>query len=210
MNCFFYPFQQQTNDSNTQKPAIPYGGPYFSPNSPYGFVLPQPMPQYTGQHGNIQYIPVSVPIQTEYEGFLFPMNPQTKSPAQSQPQLTPPPPPPTATQNAMENIKSPNTDLIIAVLRSVLPRNLVHFIVNWGTMIANFFSVVVFGGLMTTAICTLTPLCSISFAPLAFGFRNGFPSDASNQTTLQRIRRGTEMLNSALVKFERMQRDVEQ
>lgn len=185
---------------------VPYGGPFYYP---YGYVLPHPMAQQTGQNNGIQYIPGTVPIAMEYEGYLVPINPNSQAP-QTQPKSTTPPPPTSPSSTSMETIKSPNTDLIIALLRTVLPRNLVFFIVNWGAMIMNMFSIVAFGGLMTTAICTLTPLCSISFAPIALGLRGDLAGSASNQTTLQRIRRGTEMLNNALVKFEQMQRDSEQ
>lgn len=154
-------------------------------------------------------IPVTVPVQTEYEGILYPMQMQS----QPQTQMAPPPPPPMPTQtysshnsNAMN--KSPIVD-ILTVLRSVLPPNLLYFIVNWGSMVVNFFSVIMFGGLMTTAICTLTPICSITFASLPFAVRNQFIGKSSNQTTsntLERVRRASELLSTALEKYEQLQK----
>lgn len=212
-NCVYFlisqTHQQQQpehiNVPNAQKPVTQYTnpnvGPYYSPNQMMNFWT-----QYISQ---FKGIPVTVPVQTEYEGILYPIQMQQ----QPQAQMTPPPPPPMPTQtyssyNTNTMSKSPIVD-IVTVLRSVLPPNLLYFIVNWGSMIVNFFSIIMFGGLMTTAICTLTPICSITFASIPFIARNQFIGKSTNQTTpntLERVRRASELLSTALEKYEQLQK----
>lgn len=199
-----------------QKPITQYlntnGGPY-PPNAPNG--MTPAWSQFLSQYGGLPYpIPMWVPTQTEYEGFLVPV--QMKNQPPTSPAFPTVPTPSTAAQpytvessNTMAS-KSPSAD-IVAALRNILPPSVLYFLINWGSIIVNSFSIIVFGGIMTTAICSLTPLCTISLGTIPFAFRSQFVGKSTNQTepsTVERVRRAAEMLSSAMETYEELQKSV--
>lgn len=75
----------------------------------------------------------------------------------------------------------------------------------------NIFSVITLGGLITTGICSLTPLCTITFGglPLSAGMRKSLGIDSNSTDTLsttQRVRRAAQLFDSALQKYEELER----
>lgn len=83
-----------------------------------------------------------------------------------------------------------------------------------GTYLLGSIGVVLFGGAVTTAICTLTPLCTISFAALPFlGLRESLTTKTikesiANEITSDRVRRAAEFVRTALEKYNQIQEDM--
>lgn len=148
--------------------------------------------------------PSNLPPYIDYEGILVPIqNPPSIAPKQKK-------------INAQNKIQPSrvNSDLVV-LLRNLLPPNLIHAIMHWGSFIVNAISAIVLGGLLTSAICTLTPICTISFTslPLSAAFKRnlGIDVDINNNqtntsTTISRVRRATHLLQTALEKYEQLQR----
>lgn len=116
------------------------------------------------------------------------------------------------------------------VLATVMPRSVVLLLVRSASFLLSTIGVVLFGGVLTSALCALTPLCTITFASLPFGgLRQSAASglqhvlggvgvgtepaklvaaavaDASAETTGIRIARAARMVGSALAKYQEMQ-----
>lgn len=151
--------------------------------------------------------PSGYPPYIDYEGILVPIQPPTPAQTQQKQQQH-------IRQRTPTHVQSSRVSTDLAVLlRNLLPSNLIYFIVHWGTAIMNVISVIAFGGILTSAICALTPICTISFGslPLSAAFeRNlGIDIDANNQTdtstTISRVRRATNLLQTALEKYEQLQ-----
>lgn len=150
--------------------------------------------------------PSNLPPYIDYEGILVPIqNPPSIAPKQKK-----------INQRIPNQIQPSrvNTDLVV-LLRNLLPPNLTYFIMHWGSFIVNAISVIALGGLLTSAICTLTPICtlSISSLPLSAAFKRnlGINIDVNNNqtnasTTISRVRRATQLLQTALDKYEQLQR----
>lgn len=147
--------------------------------------------------------PSHLPPYIDYEGILVPIK-------------NPPPAPPKQIKSNQPNVIQPsrvNADLVV-MLRNLLPANLIHFIINWGSFMIDVISVIAFGGLLTSAICTLTPICTISIGslPLSAAFKRnlGINIDANNpanaSSTISRVRRATHLLQTALEKYEQLQK----
>lgn len=196
----------------------PYGGPYLPPGFgtyPNNFLLSPQWQQYAS-HPNV---PIAyAPVHTEYEGFLVPV--------QTQPPLPPPPPAVPQQNNQQHQIETIevverqppkhvqsriNSDLSV-ILRNLLPANLIFLLVQYGSIVMNLLSIIAFGGLITTAVCSLTPICTISFAgfPLA-AFRSDISGKKSNDstTTVERVRRAAEFFSNAIEKYEKLQKTLQ-
>lgn len=167
----------------------PYGGPYLPQGYNYpGIVLTPQWAQYLS-HPQVAYSPV----HTEYEGFLIPVQSQPTMPSKSS---THSPQQQTDYLISDRPSKSPIPEL------SLILRNLLPIMINWGATILNAFSVVAFGGLITTAICSLTPLCSITFGAIPFAALKKFANNIDNgSTTIERVRRAAQSLRSAIEKY---------
>lgn len=168
-------------------------------NNPIGYPSSYPTGYSSGFSSNL-------PPYIDYEGILVPIQ-------------NPPPAPP---KQKKINQRIPNqlqpsrvdTDLVV-LLRNLLPPNLIYFIMHWGAFIMNAISVIALGGILTSAICTLTPICTISFSslPLSAAFKRnlGIDIDANNNqtntsTAISRVRRATHLLQTALEKYDQLQR----
>lgn len=156
------------------------GGVGFPGNYPMGGIPYGP--------GGIPYGPGFGPagfsVQSGYEGFLVPSIP-------------PPPPPPPYGGGAYD------------VLRTILPRSVASIFMRSGSYLLQTIAVVLFGGAVTTAICTLTPLCTISFAALPLlGLRTtvkNVKDTLSKEVTTDRVARAAEFVQNALVKYQKLQ-----
>lgn len=227
------PVQQYVNSN---------GGPYYPsenqyPNNypfPYYFQypnsqqpnMPQPnMNQPIGQSNfnlNQQNMPaIYFPMSAEYEGILVPVQtivppsqqqqqyPQQQQ-QQQQPQMKNNPP-------RLDHKVAPARNIfdLAVVLQSVLPPNVLQLIVTWGSFILNSISVMVFAGLITSAICSLTPICTISFGALPLSLQKQFTigkmanANGTDVSTIQRVRRAAEMFTNALDKYEKLQKGVD-
>lgn len=184
--------------------ANTYGGPYFPPNKNYpnNYVIPQAWLQYMSQQIPYPY----APIQTEYEGYFVPVQPPASQKQQQMQQSM-------GTEDSNSNTPMKFSDAQMNadfenVIRALLPQNLAYFIVNWGTLALNLLSIVTFGGIITAAICTLTPICSAVSLPL--GLRSDYISSTFNGSaiTVERVRRAADFVNTALLKYEQLQKAV--
>lgn len=175
-----------------------YGGPYLPPSSAFGY----PNMQW-GPYGPQSHIPIAyAPVQTEYEGILLPVP-------------GPPPPPPSPHSLSIHEtgpLTPPFFSEMIYFVKDLMPRSLIYMIARWSAFLISLFGLVAFGGVITTAICTFTPLCTISFAalPFAAALRTTIASKVDdNASTIERVRRATEFFNSAIQKYEHLQRTVD-
>lgn len=164
-----------------------YVNSYGGPYAPGGHAVGYPAP-YGGPGGYGGGYGPGFAVQTGYEGFLVP-------------QIPPPPPP------------GPG---FMDIFRSQLPypRTVMSMLMRSGTYLMSSIFVVLVGGALTTAICTLTPLCTISFAALPFlGLRESLTSKTikesiASEITSDRVRRAAEFVQTALNKYNQMQEDV--
>lgn len=104
-------------------------------------------------------------------------------------------------------------DLAI-LLQALLPPSVVQLIVTWSSFIFNSFSMLVFAYLITSSICTVFPICSLTFGGLPMSFQKQFPipmtyANGTEVGKIQRVRRAVQMLNTALYKYEKLQKNVE-
>lgn len=83
-----------------------------------------------------------------------------------------------------------------------------------GTYLLSSIGVILFGGAVTTAICSFTPLCTITFAALPFlGLRESLTTKTikesiANEITSERVRRAAEFVRTALEKYNQIQEDI--
>lgn len=194
--------QQNINSNSQQYPTIPTS----AINQPH---LNQP-------NSNQQNIYQNQPTY-EYEGIFVPVHavaPTATTTTQQQQSFK-------HTQSKdvrPENKLTPSRSIsdLALLLQALLPPSVVQLIVTWSTFIFNSFSMLVFAGLITSAICTIFPICSSTFGALPMSFQKQFrfPRHLANAngaqvSTSQRIRRAMQMFNAALDKYEQMQKNVE-
>lgn len=95
------------------------------------------------------------------------------------------------------------------MLKDLVPRSVVYMLSKWSAFIVSVFSVVAFGGIVTTAICSLTPLCTITFASLPMAaLRNSIAGNHNGTNTIERVRRAVQFVSSAIEKFEKLQQSA--
>lgn len=211
----------------------PYGPYYYNPyylsqlqgyqNYPLSLVPQQQQPYYANQPNAGQpnmYAPLTV--QPEFEGFLVPV--QTIHPTRSQ-QPTPHQPTQSstpATQNTAATPTSTNTEHnkmppplshrnsfdLALLLQAILPQNIIQLIIIIGNFVLNSFSTLAFAGAITSLLCSLTPVCTISFGSIPFGVRK-ILIDGGEMSSIQRVRRAAEMVTNAIEKYEQIQKGVE-
>lgn len=151
------------------------------------------------------------PMQPEYEGVLVPV--QTLSPPQrllpTVPVQSTPQTNPTNSkhlENKLPPVANRNSFDLAIILQALLPPSVISFIIAIGNFILNSFSTLAFAGAITSVLCSLTPICTISFGSL--GFRQML-YNGGEVTTLQRVRRAAEVVSNALEKYEKLQKGVE-
>lgn len=207
-------------DQLTNQPQQPIYPPYYLYNLPYPYDVQWP---HYPQQPNIpnypapQNVPMAyVPSQTEYQGVLVPMQ-----------SLMPPPPPPPQEQqhqqpsktsistkeNQSKNVPGRNNFDLAVILQALLPPGVLQMIVAWANFILNSFTMMAFAGAITSAICSVTPICTLTFGALPLSVRQKITSkmtnvDGSEVTTIQRVRRAADMVSNALDKYEKLQKGV--
>lgn len=219
--------QQYVNQPYYQNPYYQYQG---QPNYPWLYAA---QPQYYSQPNVGQqnaYVPSQLQ-QPEFEGFLVPVQIQpTRSQLPSltqtaQTQLRPESSQSavaqssgaTATPSSPANSESSKTPTSISnrhsfdlalLLQAILPQNIIQLIIVLGNFILNSFSTLAFAGAITSLLCSLTPVCTISFGSLPFGVRK-ILVNGTEISTIQRVRRAAEMVTNAIDKYEQIQKGVE-
>lgn len=153
------------------------GGPYFPPNTPMQW-NPFMQPPY----GPMPYPYGFAPFQTEYGVFV--------------PEVPPPPP-------LIPVSPSPVGDLI-EILKDLVPRSIFFLLAKLSALIVSLFSIGAFGGLITTVICTFTPLCTISFLP-ALALRNSLKQNQTVSSNIERVGRAVQLFSSAIEKYDQLQ-----
>lgn len=197
-------YQNFVPQDNVQQYVSSYAGHPFGPASGPGGIDPYSIhgptgysmaPGLAGPYGGIPYGPGfpggpgAFTVQSGYEGFLVPSV------------LPPPPPPPFAGA--------------VGLLQNLLPlpRSLMSLIMRSGSYIFNSLAVVLLGGAVTTAFCTLTPLCTITFAALPLlGLRDtatALQKTLGQEITTDRVARAAEFVGTALVKYQTLQAEQE-
>lgn len=160
-----------------------YGGPV---SGGYGGAIG---PVATGYSAGLNPAYLGAPggfaVQTGYEGYLVPH--------------IPPPPP------------SPFLGTAISFLRSILPfpGSIFSAVARIGSSILSSLGVILFGGAVTTLICTFTPFCTISFAALPFlRLKNNakeITEKIGAEITPERVARAAEFMKTALEKYQKLQ-----
>lgn len=166
--------------------AIPsYVEPGSYPYTGFSGIAP-----YAGANIGGGYNPGAFAVQSGYDGFLVPVNPTEKK--------------------AVEPKSNNELPFIGAIQRTItsltnsLPtsmRSAGSLVGQAITVLAGLLGLGVLGGTLTTAICTFTPLCTITFA---------LPFTRSNFRTLAKPFLGeqnTDLLDSTLMRLTKMQAD---
>lgn len=191
-----------------------YKGYPYAPNVP----LPQYLP------------PANVPPENVvYEGVLVPMmfvNPTRSQQQQQQTKQVVPqsgyvnlkPDTMNKSNSNFENKISANRNSfdLAVILQALLPPNIIHIVITIGNFILNSLSTIAFASAVTSALCSLTPICTLSFGILPWSVRQIFVArmtdnddDDVTVTTIQRARRAADLFSNALDKYEKLQRGVE-
>lgn len=159
------PVQQYATSYNQDKDVNAEPSDQFSTYlEPVGNYQP-----YTGYSGIVPYAnanvggynPGAFAVQSGYEGYLVPGPPQAL--AETKKEVT--------SRSSFSSFLDPIASTVTSLARSfpgsmMFGRSLSFFL--------GLLGVTVFGGGLTTAICTFTPLCTISFALPFAGLRSGF------------------------------------
>lgn len=179
---------EQDDTSDNEGAESTFDGSAVYPNpSQYSGILP-----YSGYPG---FNPGAFAVQTGYEGYLVP------SPA------------PVAVERVSEDDESNPLSSTISSLTSLIPgaRQATQMIGRSLVFLLGLVGVTIFGGGMTTAICTFTPLCSISFAgALPFvGLRTTAKKIADSlEINKETIARTVSSLQSAISKYDSKEADT--
>lgn len=160
-------------------------------------------------------------MQTEYQGILVPIQsiipPPPPPPPQDQKQPQHQPPKTQTTiltkENQSKNQPGRNNFDLAVILQALLPPTVLQMIVAWANFILNSFTMMAFAGAITSTICSLTPICTLTFSALPLSVRQKITAkmtneDGSDVTTIQRVRRAADMVSNALDKYEKLQKGV--
>ncbi|XP_055381426.1 uncharacterized protein LOC129612008 [Condylostylus longicornis] len=156
--------------------------PAYNPDIYSSFIPQDAIQQYLNYFGGpVPYTagvlppPTPLAVQTGYEGYIIPVQPQ-----QTETSLT-----------------------FWSFLRGLIPKVLFAWMLKLAAIALSAVGLVLFGGALTTAICALTPLCTISFTAAMPAIGKSLSDDA----TLNRVKRVAEFLNTAIEKYNELQRN---
>lgn len=132
----------------------------------------------------------------------------------------------------LASYKKDSDSRAVALLATVVPRSFALVLVRSVGFLLSTLGVVLFGGVVTSAVCALTPLCTltITLLPLFVGLRRtasstlkkvfGGPvagdlsvniqNDGESTTSNDRIAKAEQLVDSAIVKYEKMQDNREE
>ncbi|XP_055904037.1 uncharacterized protein LOC129939881 [Eupeodes corollae] len=161
---------------------LPSGIPGYPDPFPGGY--PQPYPGYPQHHP--QHPPPGYPspyvVQTGYEGFLMPSAPAGQS---------------------------VQTDSL-GFLQGIVPSTMLSWMMRSMAVVMGTVTMVIMGGALTTVVCSLTPICSVSFKSLKFLNWNETARSVGmivgNEMTPERVRRAANFVHQAIKKYSELQR----
>lgn len=169
-----------------------WGSPYYLP---YGNMFGYPNMEAWNRLAQMAY----APVQTEY-GILVPENePLPFNSQQTRANVAPISYVPYQEAAAVQPAQPQSSDMLSG-LADFLPRSLLLVLAKWSSFISSLLSILALGSAITTALCSMTPLCSITFAPLRNSiFGEKYVEDsAANQ---ERIQQTAAALNAATEKY---------
>lgn len=228
-NGYYPPNSQYQNQQNqAYQPYQPYIPPYYYPwifgdqqNQPQ---QQQQLPSNAGQ-SNLQpnaqtyasqpNLPAYFnPKFVEYEGVFVPiqpLNPPSSSPQgqSAQVYLQPSAQQTNSSKNNRVNTKMtvPRTSYDLAMLlQSIFPPNILQTILTMINFALNSFSMLAFAAAITSAICSITPLCTLTFGALPIGLQKRMSEE--DGSTIQRVRRAVIQVEGAIDKYERLQKNI--
>lgn len=192
----FKPIEKQ-HDIQQSLPVEPvnqyvnsWGNPYvYSYGNPYGY----PDMNAWNRMAPIAY----APVQTEY-GILVPENTPTPFDNGQHMRANFAPISYVPVQETPEPSSSADT---ISAISSLFPRSFIIVLAKWSSFISNFLSLFAFFSALTTALCTVTPLCTFNYAA---AFKNLFFGENNNEIR-EKIEIAEQQLHEALNKFNETQ-----
>lgn len=181
--------------------------PYLSQQSGSQYYVPTPNIQYVQQSNDPSYAPTQnghmyPPIQAEFEGYLVPVMSQ-----QQQPQKNP------SKENLMENQMQPTRDNfdLAFILQSLLPPKVLQIVVTLATFILNAFSMISYIAVFGSAICSVTPICTLVFDVLPPKIQQRLSAEVNStvndETTIGNVLHVIENVRNAFDKYEKMEKD---
>ncbi|CAD7085289.1 unnamed protein product [Hermetia illucens] len=166
--------------------------PAYDPSLYQSFIPQDAVQQYVNQFGSPYgsypsvYQNPGFAVQTGYEGYLVPTIPQPEE-------------------------STSLTSIGFSLLQGFLSRSIIGWLTRAASYLVSALGVVVFGGALTTAICTFTPVCSITFAALPFLRLKETAKDITKtlgaEITADRVRRTAELVKEAIEKYSEMQKE---
>lgn len=149
-------------------------------------------PQFMLPYAYAGYNPEYALRASGYQGYLLPEQPQEPE------------------QTDLETVEADDNDPLTTELAALMPslRQVGSVLGRSLAFIFGLFGVTVLGGGITTAICTLTPLCTISFALPFIGLRTSVrelsevASKSSAADASDKVARTVNLLQSAMKKFQ--------
>lgn len=151
------------------------------------------------------------PVQAQFEGILVPI--QTLIPPSTSPQQP-------HAQTQQTNVKDSRLDNKITparsdsdlamLLQALLPPKLLQMFYSWVNFILSSVSMMAVAAVITSAICSLTPICTLTFGAMPISFQRKFTAAMNNGsgTTMQRVRRAADMVSNAIEKYEKLQKKM--
>lgn len=183
----------------------------YDPNLAYAYASPDAIQRYVSA-GLVPYSAGGIPVypnpgayavQSGYEGYLVPSFPE-------------PAPAAVAPSNFLAETEVGPFELLGEFLPS--SRTVLSLISRLSSWLFGGLGTVAMGGLITTGICTFTPLCSISFAALPFALPFTLPFLTLRDTaktlgnaieidadTAERVRRAADFVQAAMEKYNKLQ-----
>ncbi|XP_055848003.1 uncharacterized protein LOC129913398 [Episyrphus balteatus] len=188
---------QYSGSSSVSSEVTSYDPNIYSGLLPAGGVpgYPDPFPGYH-HHPYPGYPPHPPPgypspyvVQTGYEGYLLPSAPQVQS---------------------IQSVSAVPLSDSLSFLQGIMPASMVTWIVRSMAIVMGTVTMVIMGGALTTALCSLTPLCSISFKSLKFLNWNETARNVGmivgNEMTPERVRRAANFVHTAIRKYSELQK----
>lgn len=206
-----YPWPYYSQSYYSQQPvytAQPNSQFYVPPQENTQTTAPQSNPQTyaSPSNGKTPYIPV----QADFEGVLVPI--QTLMPPTPQPYAQ------TQQTNVNKDSRLDNkitparsdSDLAI-LLQALLPPKVLQIFYTWINYILSSVSMMAVAAVITSAICSLTPICTLTFGAMPISFQRKFTATMGNGsgTTMQRVRRAADMVSNAIEKYEKLQKKMD-
>lgn len=118
-----------------------------------------------------------------------------------------------ATSSSDSSSSSSSTSGAFDFLTTLIPSLMVSSVFRVIAGVISALGVVLFGGAITTAICSLTPICDITFRAVSYMRRKGTAERVgkiiAEDLTPERIKRATEIVWKAIRKYSELQKSLD-